>query len=159
MVFRILDASAFYAGVPFHSLEEYHTTSLVYDEIRHLGKSHDALEILMQAKRLRVEDPQQDLINQVKNTAKKTGDISELSPADISCIALCLQLKGEMVSDDFAVLNVSKNLGLKTRPIMTSGIKKVGRWIYFCKSCKKSFSEKTTCPICGNKLQKKLLPR
>ena len=42
MDFRILDASAFYAGVPFRSSEDCYTTSLVYDEIQHIKKNHDA---------------------------------------------------------------------------------------------------------------------
>ena len=46
MDFRILDASAFYAGVPFRSSEDCYTTSLVYDEIQHIKKNHDVLGTL-----------------------------------------------------------------------------------------------------------------
>jgi len=62
-----------------------------------------------------------------------------------------------LVTDDFAVSNVSKNLKLKVYPVMTSGIKKVGKWVYYCAGCKKNFSKITICPLCGNNLRRKLL--
>jgi len=33
LAFRVLDSSAFYAGIPFSSNEPSYTTSLVYNEI------------------------------------------------------------------------------------------------------------------------------
>ena len=89
--------------------------------------------------------------------SKTTGDYNQLSKEDISLIALCLQLNSELVTDDFAVSNVAKNLGLTVSPVMTLGIKDVGNWVYFCPGCHKNFSKSTECPICGNPLRKKLL--
>ena len=54
MDFRILDASAFYAGVPFRSSEECYTTPLVYEEIQHIKKNHDALGTLLETNRLKI---------------------------------------------------------------------------------------------------------
>ena len=42
MVSRVLDSSAFYAGIPFSSNEGGNITSLVYNEIEHIKKVHDA---------------------------------------------------------------------------------------------------------------------
>jgi len=159
LVFRILDASAFYAGVPFGSLDECHTTSLVYEEIKHIKKNHDALGVLIETKRLKIMDPDKQYTDRAKKAAKNTGDFHQLSIEDISSIALCLELKGELVTDDFAVSNVSNNLGLKVIPVMTTGIKDSGNWVYYCSGCHKNFSDLTECPLCGNKLKRKLLKK
>ena len=157
MVSRILDASAFYAGIPFGSLEEHHTTPLVFDEVQHIKKNHDALETLIQTKRLMIREPDTKFVEQIKNKAQESGDIQELSKEDISILALCLELQGELVTDDFAVSNVASNLGIKVSPVMTSGIKDVGKWVYYCVGCGKQFEKISECPQCGNPLKKKLL--
>ena len=63
---RVLDASAFYAGIPFSSSEPNFTTSLVYDEIQHIKKEQDAVQILIETKRLTVQDPEPDFLDKVK---------------------------------------------------------------------------------------------
>ncbi len=136
MAFRVLDSSAFYAGIPFSSNEPSYITSLVYDEIEHIKKVFTVAVI---------------------DAAKKTGDFSSLSREDISTIALSLQLKAELVTDDFAVSNVAKNLKLKVIPIMTSGIKNIITWTYYCPGCETNFSKVTECPNCGNRLKRRPL--
>ena len=113
MDFRILDASAFYAGVPFRSSNDCYTTSLVYDEIKHIKKNHDALGILLETNRLKIREPDKKSIEIAINAAKNTGDFPQLSKQDISIIALCIETEGEVITDDFAISNVIKNLGLK----------------------------------------------
>ena len=70
MDFRILDASAFYAGVPFRSSSDYYTTSLVYDEISHIKKNHGALEILLETNRLKIREPESDSTKVAVKAAK-----------------------------------------------------------------------------------------
>ena len=155
MAFRVLDSTAFYAGIPFSSNEPNYTTSLVYNEIEHIKKDHDAVQILIETKRLMICDPEHQFIITANNTAKKSGDIPNLSDEDISTIALSLQLNAELVTDDFAVSNVAKNLGIKVIPVMTNGIKNVITWKYYCPGCKTNFSKITECPRCGNRLKRK----
>ena len=155
MDFRVLDASAFYAGIPFSSNEASYTTSLVYNEIEHIKKDHDAIQILIETKRLIINDPEDKFIIIANNAAKKSGDFPNLSNQDISVIALSLQLQAELVTDDFAISNVAKNLNIKVAPVMTSGIKNVVTWRYYCPGCKTNFSRVTECPRCGNKLKRK----
>lgn len=157
MVFRIYDASAFYAGIPFASAEQGCTTSLVFDEIKHIKKNQGVLDVLLETNRLKIEDPDSRSIESVVKAAKKTGDFQKLSKADVSAIALCYQLKGQLITDDFAVSNLAKNLGLEVHSVMTKGIRTVGKWNYYCASCKKEFVALSSCPICGNKLNRKLL--
>ena len=152
-----MDATAFYAGIPFSSQATHYVSTLVFDEIKHIKKNHDALQILINTNRLLVRQPQVKFQNMVKECAAKTGDINSLSTQDISCIALSVELNAELISDDFAVSNVSNILGIKIIPLMTKGIKIVGKWIFYCPACKVDFPNEKECLMCGNKLKKKLV--
>jgi len=155
--FRILDASAFYAGVPFRSSTDCYTTSLVYDEIKHIKKNHDALGTLLETNRLKIREPDSESTKAATDAAKSTGDYPQLSKQDLSIIALCIELDGEIISDDFAISNVARNLGLKISPIMTQGIKDVGKWVHYCPGCRTNHSTGKECPICATPLKRKLL--
>ncbi len=157
MDFRILDASAFYAGVPFRSSTDCYTTSLVYDEIKHIKKNHDALGTLLETNRLKIREPDSESTKAATDAAKSTGDYPQLSKQDLSIIALCIELDGEIISDDFAISNVARNLGLKISPIMTQGIKDVGKWVHYCPGCRTNHSTGKECPICATPLKRKLL--
>ncbi len=157
MAFRVLYSRAFYAGIPYSSNEPSYITSLVYNEIEHIKKDHDAVQILIETKRLMIYDPEYGFIITVHDAAKKSGDFTNLSEQDISIIALSLQLKAELVTDDFAISNVAKNLSIKVVPVMTKGIQNVVIWKYYCPGCKTNFSKVSECPRCGNKLKRKPL--
>ena len=157
MDFRILDASAFYAGVPFRSSDVWYTTTLVFDEIKHIKKNHDALGTLLETNRLKIREPDVESTKTAIRAAKNTGDFPQLSKQDISIIALCIKNKGDIITDDFAISNVAKNLGLKITPIMTRGIKDVGKWVHYCPGCRTNHTSGTECPACGTPLKRKLL--
>jgi len=155
--FRILDASAFYAGVPFRSSEDCYTTSLVYDEIQHIKKNQDVIGTLVETNRLKIREPDEQSTQAAIQAAKKTGDFPQLSKQDISIIALGIETKGQIITDDFAISNVAKNVGLNIAPIMTKGIKDVGKWIHYCPGCKASYQNGKECLVCGTPLKRKLL--
>ena len=157
MDFRILDASAFYAGVPFRSSEDCYTTSLVYDEIQHIKKNHDVLGTLLETNRLKIREPGEQSTHTAIKAAKETGDFPQLSKQDVSIIALGIETKGQIITDDFAISNVGKNIGLVISPIMTKGIKDVGKWIHYCPGCKASYQGGKECSICGTPLKRKLI--
>ncbi|KAF6246475.1 nucleotide-binding protein [Nitrosopumilus sp. b3] len=157
MDFRILDASAFYAGVPFGSADDCYTTSLVYDEIKHIKKNQDALGTLLETNRLKIREPDKESTMAAVKAARDTGDYQQLSKQDVSILALCIELNGEIISDDFAISNVARNLGLKISPIMTQGISDVGKWVHYCPGCRTNHSSGNECPMCGTSLKRKLL--
>ncbi len=157
MDFRILDASAFYAGVPFSSSNDCYTTSLVYDEIKHIKKNHQVLETLLETNRLKIRDPDEESTKAAIRASKNTGDYQQLSKQDLSIIALCIGLNGQIITDDFAISNVVKNLGLKILPIMTSGIRDVGKWVHYCPGCRSQHESGRECPKCGTPFKRKLL--
>ena len=155
MASRVLDATSFYAGVPFSSQEQSFTTPLVFEEIKHIKKSHDAVQTLIDLGRLKIVEPEEKFIKFILEESKNTGDLLELSKEDMSVLALCVQLNGELVTDDYTVSNVARHLNLKVIPIMTKGISKVLDSVYLCPACNKSFKKISDCPICGSKLKKK----
>ena len=157
MDFRILDASAFYAGVPFRSSEDCYTTSLVFEEIKHIKKNHGALGTLLETNRLKIREPDPESTKSAIKASKDTGDFPQLSKQDISIIALAINMKGQIISDDFAISNVAKNLGLEIIPIMTKGIKDVGKWVHYCPGCRTNHATGKECPMCGTPLKRKLL--
>ncbi len=159
MASRVLDATSFYAGIPFSSQEQSFTSTLVFEEIKHIKKSHDAVQTLIDLDRLKIIEPEKKNIDFVLEKAKKSGDLPVLSKEDVSILALCVQLNGELVTDDYAVSNVAKHLNLKVIPIMTKGISKVLDSVYFCPACNKVFEKMSDCPICGSKLRKKSAER
>ena len=159
MVFRVLDATAFYAGIPFSSNDSFMTTSIVYQEIQHIKAKQGALDMLQQTNRLQVRDPAEKTINIVNDASEKTGDKQTISKQDVSIIALALENNIELITDDFAVTNVAKQLGIKTSSLMTQGINTVGKWISYCSMCGKEFSKEKECPICGSKLNRRLIKK
>ena len=50
----VLDASAFYIGVPFISNSKFYTTNSVFKEVKHIKKSYGAVEALIDADKLKV---------------------------------------------------------------------------------------------------------
>ncbi len=154
MAFRVLDATSFYAGIPFASQNISYTTPLVFEEVKHIKKNQGAITVLIESNRLKIVEPEREFTEMVLRKAEETGDHQHLSKEDVSVIALCLQLEGELITDDFAVSNVAKHMNLKVVPIMTKGADRIS-WVYFCPGCKSSFSKASICPICGSKTRRK----
>jgi UPF0271 protein len=152
----VLDAGAFYAGIPFLSSGSYCTTQAVFDEVKHIKKSHGAIEALLDAGSLEIIDPDKNSIEKARAAAKKTGDYQKLSRADLSIIALALQLKTTLVTDDYAVANVAAALTISVKSSSSKGIKETRKWIAYCSACGRVFGpDARECPLCGNRLRRK----
>ncbi len=152
----VLDASAFYTGIPFLSCTKYYTTSLVFNEIKHINKSYSVVELLKDIGDLKVIEPEKQILENVNTIAKKTGDSAKLSSADISIIALALQLKKILISDDYAILNIARLLNIPVKTLTTKGITNVRKWITYCYTCGKAFDPNIReCLLCGNRLRRR----
>ncbi len=156
----ILDTSAFLARLPFRLVEPMVTTQAVIEEIKK-GRLVESTNTLVQMERVVVQNPQQGSITEVVAKAKKTKDDFVLSAADISLLALALELQEQgkavvLLTDDYSLQNTAKNLGLPYQKIRTKGIKEQWTWVIICPGC---HAEYTTgyrkgdfCPICGTPL-------
>jgi UPF0271 protein len=155
-----LDAGAFYTGLVFQSsASRYCTTEAVFDEVKHIKKSHGAIEALVESNSLQVLTPDKKNIEKVLTAARRTGDYLRLSGADISIIALALELEIILITDDYSVANVATTMKIPVKSLASKGITHTRRWITYCSACGRNFGANAKeCRLCGNKLRRKYKP-
>jgi UPF0271 protein len=152
-----LDAGAFYTGLVFlSSAYRYWTTQAIFDEVKHIKRSHGAIEALLESNTLQILNSDRKNIDTVVAAARRTGDYQRLSEADISIIALALQLDIVLVTNDYAVANVATTLKIPVKSVASKGITHKRRWIAYCSACGKAFGPNAKeCRLCGNRLRRK----
>ena len=134
------------------SQDNFVIPSSVMEEIK-LGKIARALT--WHEENLNVMKATRDSIERVRKAARETGDISELSPTDIEVIAVALDVQGTVVSDDFAIENVSSKLGLEFLGADLKPISKAITWQFKCTGCGEKYKEFVrTCHICGHDVKR-----
>jgi UPF0271 protein len=155
-----VDAGAFYSGLVFlSSALRYCTTHAVLDEVKHIKKSHEAIEALIESNTLQIVNSDRKSIQKVVSAARETGDYARLSEADISIIALALQLQIVLVTNDYAVANVASTLKIPVKSVAGKGIRQTRRWIAYCSACGRAFGPNAKeCRLCGNRLRRKYKP-
>jgi UPF0271 protein len=152
-----LDAGAFYTGVIFlSSAYRYYTTQAVFDEVKHIRRSHGAIEALIESNTLQILNSDRKSIEKAVAAARRTGDYAKLSDADFSIIALALQLEIVLVTNDYAVANVATTLKIPVKSVASKGITHTRRWIAYCSACGRAFGPNAKeCRLCGNRLRRK----
>lgn len=141
----ILDASFFFGDYP--SPREAFTTPEVITELLDITAKM-RYEVLV-SQGLIVTEPGKDAIAKTVTAAEKSGDLRVLSPTDISVIALALELTGTIISDDFAIQNVSRHLKIPIQNILQKKAKR-RVWKYICSGCGVEIPNGGECPICGS---------
>ena len=160
----IVDSNAIIAYDILLSLTNAVTTLSVIEELKDRNSRLKA-EIAMSMGKLKVMEPNPKYLNSVKGIAEREGDSCKLSMTDLTLLALAFQLresghKVTILTDDYAIMNVAQKLGLSYKPIKTTGIKTVLRWIRYCPNCGVVYKGKlNTCPTCGSKLRIKGVKR
>lgn len=147
----VLDASAFYAGVPFAAPGPWQTTPAVLDEIRHIRAAEGLVDTMVETGRVAVREPGDGARGRVESALARTGD--EISGPDASVLALALETDSRLLTDDYAVSNVAAELGLKVSPLMTRGPKERRVWRRACPRCG-SAARGPECPECGSPTKK-----
>ena len=152
-----LDAGAFYTGILFlSSTLSYYTTPAILDEVKHIKRSHGAIEALLESNTLQIVKSDRKSVEKVIAAAKRSGDYVNLSQADISIIALALQLEIVLMTNDYAVANVASILKIPVKSTVGKGIKEIRKWSSYCTACGKAFGPNVReCPLCGNRLRRK----
>lgn len=105
----------------------------------------------LRSKKIQLKQPSEESVGKVEDIQKKTGD--SLSPADRDAVALALDLKATLVSDDYACQNIASFLGVKFMPLSKPGIKTRRLWRMKCKNCG-NWIKTSTCSTCGGKGKK-----
>ena len=152
-----LDAGAFYTGLVFQSSENrYCTTKAVFEEGKNIKKSYGAIEALLESNTLQILNSERKSVEKVTSVAKRTGDYARLSKADISIIALALQLEIILLTNDYAVANVATTMKIPVKSLATKGITHTRKWIAYCSACGMAFGANAKeCRLCGNRLRRK----
>lgn len=94
----------------------------------------------------------------VREKAAEAGSQGRLSAADVSILALALDVgsAGVLVSDDYTVLDVAGRLGLAARPFSKAGIESGREWRSRCVGCRREFPSGMAgraCPVCGSEVR------
>ncbi|MEM3185831.1 MAG: hypothetical protein QW478_07720 [Candidatus Micrarchaeaceae archaeon] len=153
----ILDTNAIITGLPSmaHDAEVYVTTE-IFHEVKRMDQQGTVLENIHY---LHIIDPTSESVLQVMEAATRLGESLSLSKADISLLALALELSNsqevEIISDDYSIENLASYLGLKCKSLSTHGITHAMKWKFYCKGCKKEYLRPPSsgiCLICGSKI-------
>ncbi|MDK2937936.1 MAG: endoribonuclease Nob1 [Methanolobus sp.] len=154
MEYYIADSAVFIMG---SGIEPYRIITIP-SVVNELKSSEAAMRFdLARESGARVEIPEDSFREKVMQTANKTRDCEELSSTDIDILAKALEYKGNSVllTDDYAVQNVAKVLGLEVKPVAQKKIKDVLVWQKQCTGCRKKFDSGDICPVCGSPLKKR----
>lgn len=109
---------------------------------------------------LQVREAGPEAKGRVAATAKAAGTAARLSPADLSLLALALDMgpAATLLTDDYTMLDVAKRLGVATRTVNQSGIARELDFRPRCSGCGRWFEEmpkRGDCPVCGSPVSAK----
>ena len=146
-VWNILDTCAFFTQM--HPNLKIATVKNIEDEI--INRQSKQYYSNLKSRGLKIIEPVTESVGFIKEKAKETGDLGVLSLTDIKILALGYELQGTIISDDFAIQNVSLYNGLEVISCSGKKIKEIRKWKYRCSACKLVTDEKNeTCNICGS---------
>jgi len=160
----VLDTSAFLAGYdPFSVSDEQVTVPKVEEEILRNYMIKMRFQTALESGKVKVRAPTQEAAAKARISASKAGDYHKLSETDLELLSLALQLKSEgnsprIVSDDYSIQNVAKQLGIDFSALATFGIKRQLEWVRYCPACFKQYpaeSKFKECQVCGTELKRK----
>ena len=117
----VTDSNIFYGGIPFQTSSDYiyYITPDIEEEINHIKRRIDGLNLLITAGKVIIQEPDIKFRSMVRQKCVDLGQM-ELSIADHSVIALSLQLHLPILSTDYALANAAKYFSIN---ILTPGKK------------------------------------
>ena len=160
----VLDTSAFLAGFdPFSLGDEQVTVPKVEEEILRNYMIKMRFQTAIESGKVKVRTPAEEFAAMVRASASKVGDSFKLSAADLQLLALALELKAQgctpqIVTDDYSIQNVAKELGMDFLALATFGIKRLLEWIRYCPACHRQYPtdfRSKDCQVCGTELKRK----
>ena len=148
---RVLDTSALMSGRAFAG--ELFTTEDVLRELRKQEALTPQLDTFLAVK-VRVVSPSKDAVASVRRQSEGTGDAHRLSPTDVRLLAVAKELDATIVTDDYSIQNLARDLGVTYEPILEPGITELVHWRYRCTGCGKAYETWVNpCPVCGAKVR------
>jgi UPF0271 protein len=160
----VLDTSAFLAGFdPFSLGDEQVTVPKVEEEILRNYMIKMRFQTAVESGKVKVRTPTKEFAAMARASASKVGDSFKLSAADLQLLALALELRAQgctpqIVTDDYSIQNVAKELGMDFLALATFGIKRLLEWIRYCPACHRQYPadfKSKECQVCGTELKRK----
>ena len=157
----LLDASALIQG--FEAADEkYFTVREVVEEVKN-RIARIRIETYISSNKLIIRSPKSTFIERLESMTVKMGESIVLSPADKKFLSLALQMNEEgydviLITEDYSVQNMAKELGIGYRSLATPGIKRRISWTIYCPGCYKIFDEpqpNSICPVCATRLKRR----
>jgi rRNA maturation endonuclease Nob1 len=106
--------------------------------------------------KIKFDEPSAGSLRKVKMRATDIGCLQMLSPTDLKIIALGIDRKLPIVTDDYDIQNMCKELGLEFEKVSMRGIKEKKTWKKKCAACGKSYAtDVSECEVCGSERFKK----
>jgi len=155
----ILDTSAIIRSSALRfsgSKKVYTTPSTLLEMEKSEMKILEAI-LLMKEGRLVVKSAERDAMLVAVKFAKRTGDIRNLSDADMDVIAVAIDLRNEgehplVLTSDYAIQNVLSFLKIPFKSVGLRNIRTSINWRNFCPSCGRKHPGTTFCSTCGTRL-------
>lgn len=133
-------------------------TEKIKEEIRDI---ESRIFLRISTPKISVLPPKEQYIKEVKEESGKSGELSKLSEADISLLALALQFSREesgrviVVTEDYAIQNYCSLYGLPFKSLRNRRISEERIVMKRCKGCGLHYPVKfSECPSCGSKQYK-----
>ncbi|MGQ9513830.1 MAG: NOB1 family endonuclease [Thermoproteota archaeon] len=163
----VLDATALIQGLAPTALDEdAFTVPEVIEEVRPNKVSSMRIDVAISSGRLKTKKPSSRSIAIVSDIVKALGEDSALSKTDQDLLALALDLREScrevtIISDDYAIQNVSAKIGIPFVKVAASGITLAFTWSLFCPACRRTYPSNTkpTCPVCGTPLKRMIVKK
>jgi UPF0271 protein len=147
----VLDTSVFLGD---HRCQgELYTTWSVADELKDLA-SKVRFDLLRESG-LGVLDPETIYVSRAREASISAGENEVLSRADTDVLALAVQLDAAVVTDDYALQNVARKLGVAVVPLRQKGTSGI-RWKYRCTGCGRYHAGPGECPVCGSPVKRRI---
>jgi UPF0271 protein len=157
----VLDTSSIIGGYVSRDSPNF-ITNHVFEEVKDF-KSRIFLESSLKEEIINIKEPDPISLKRVRRAMNTSGDVLRLSDVDMEVAALAITLKDDyksviVVTDDYSLQNVLKELGISYRSIITKGIEETYKWLLVCKGCKKRYPadhKENDCEICGSRLSRR----
>ncbi len=152
---KVLDTSGILRSYLDFSKNRYVISNSVLDELRD-ETAKTAVESAIRSGNVKVMDPSKDYVKQVVEAAEKIGELGRLSRTDIEVLALALEKKIAIVTDDYSIQNVASLLKLEYETCTHEGIKHKLKWFKVCVGCgRRCPYDSVVCDVCGSDLKMK----
>ncbi len=161
----VLDTSAFIMGFNPSGANAAYSVRSVEEELVKGTMPFLRFRLNWERGSLIVREPSDAARKKVQKESSTTGESSFVSHADQEVVALAVDLKNEgfdpiVVSDDYAVQNLSEHLHLGYGSLANFGIVHSFNWIMVCPACHRRYKVPAkVCRVCGTELKRRVLSK